>query len=838
MQSRHAVLDPANNHSLFRQQTEAIERLIRNIEEFPTAPADPGNQSPYLVNQVTSLLGERGTGKTTILIRAREKMRDRGWAVTELLIPDVLHNQDAVGPAIFDRIYRSLESMADTEEERKSIQSQLDPLKRDLAWFYNAIVPNDIVARDSVSIADYAKNVFNYHISGMQLPAMFSGVVEKCMDDLGIERLVLFVDDADIKIELVETVLDAVRYIVSSPRIATVFSADLYTLRRRMLNMRLKLLQIEKLPESQGFRLFGASGEAYKAREIEAERDYVDAFLMKLLPPATRVPLHATPAAELLAHEVTVAGQGISAVRMLTAITIEDNRSGHQVSLGDLAARYPNVFDTNLRAFVNQHSQINSILENFVNRNASFFQLTEAEMDEMIPVTGNMLSMDGRLTRLTEAALVRILRVFTEAPAHKDWLDTLAYFGILDIASENRVGRILDSVISRMNSIGSTMDTLRFSIATSKDDRIDLDKREQVHILHLIIDLAIVFGADVYHLFRLLNITYHEAFRHFYVTKGLFKFFESKQDLLKISVVSGSNEPGIYGSIVATRDTDSAAPVYLSAAADMALYTHFAIGGSDGANVRDKNEKFGAILRDKKSELETRRQAEENQFYNIIFNMMDVVADQLISCQGVVYDIQPSQLSAPELSYTINSQSNWGIVTPLRGWSYLARLFNGVSGPAPQWDRPFLILLIAAQLPYPAFFACFSAAQAETGARNAVRQKLAEMREFLEERGFVSDGKFVNDERFREILAGADDMPRTSRAVTYWPTQNYQQRGDSLLELLKFAQQDGIDLGERANLRNEPPPIWRKWKDELIELRQSMSPEDWGLQSFDDSNDD
>jgi nucleoside-triphosphatase THEP1 len=838
MLNRHAVLDPANNHELFRQQNEAIEQLVRNIEEFPTETRDSHSAGGYLVNQVTSLLGERGTGKTTILLRARERMVNMGWCVTDLLVPDVLHNEDAIGPAIFECIYRALCTRATDDEKRKFVSEKMDPLREDLSWFYNRLVPNDIIARDSIGIPDYANNLFSYHISGMLLPAKFSRTVEECVQKLNIQKLVLFIDDADIKIELVEKVLDAVRYIVSSPRIATVFSADLYTLRRRLLNMRLKLLNLEKLPDSEGFSLFGSSGEAFKAREIEAERDYVDAYLMKLLPPATRVPLLPTSAAELLQHKIGVSETAKSAHELLEEISIDDVLTGNPQTIGNLATRYPNVFDTNLRGFVNQHSQISFIIENYRERNASFFHLDEREIDENVAIVGNMLAMSGETTRLVEAVLVRILRVFMDSSANKDWLDAWAYYGFLDIATESRVGRILESVISRMRTAGSALDVLWFKVETTGEQNVELSKRDQVHIVHLIIDLALAFGADIYSLFRLLNVTYHEAFRHFYVSKGLAKYFETRQDEFKIRLLTGSNESGIYGSIVASRNTDESAPVYVSSAANMAQYVHYAVPGEKSARIKKRNEQLGALLRDTKTDRDSKLQAEDNQFYYLLYRMADATVDQIMAAHAIIYDVPATQISTPELTFTSNTEANWGIVTAIKGWSYLDRVFKVSPDRTSEWDRPFLIMLSLAQLPYSTLFACFSTTPGEVAARTRVRSMVSRMEEFLSTAGFVSaDGRFVSDDRFRAALRSVD-MPLTGRAVTYWPDQDYGERGQSLLELLAFLGREGTDLAEHANLRNDPPPLWRQWKSDFDQLRSATDPKEWGLQMTDDEEDD
>lgn len=839
MLNRHAVLDPANDHELFPQQVEAIEQIVRNIAEFPTASDNSHSAGGYLVNQVTSLLGDRGTGKTTIMLRARAKMEAKGWGVTDLLVPDVLHNEDAIGPAIFECVYQALRARSANEEQRDFVRDKMLPLREDLSWFYNRMVPNDIIARDSIGIADYASNVFSYHVSGMLLPAKFSRTVEECVIALRIERLVLFVDDADIKIELVEKVLDAIRYIVSSPRIATVFSADLYTLRRRLLNMRLKLLNLEKLPDSEGFSLFGGSGEAFKAREFEAERDYVDAYLMKLLPPATRVRLQPTPAAELLQHKVRVLASSTSAYELLEEIAIQDVRIGNEQTIGNLAARYPNVFDTNLRGFVNQQSQISFIIENYRNRNASFFHLSEKELDEEVAVVGNMLSMSGATTRLIEAVLVRVLRVFMDSPANKDWLDAWAYYGVLDIATEHKVGRILESVISRMQTAGSALDVLWFRVETTARQNVELTKRDQVHIVHLIIDLALAFGADIYLLFRLLNITYHEAFRHFYVTKGLAKYFEPRQGEFKVRLVAGSNEPGIYGSIVASQNTDETAPVYVSNAANMAQYAHYAVPGAEvEQRMQTRNEKLSALIQNSKADRDSKQQAEDNQFYYLLFKLTGATVDQLMASHAIVYNVPASHVSAPELIFTSSVEANWGIVTAIRGWSYFDRILSIAPDRESNWDRPFLVMLSLAQLPYPTLFACFATTIEDVFARERVRVRGSRMKEFLAAAGFLtSDGRFVSNDQFRNQLQTID-MPLTRKAVTYWPGQDYAERGQSLLELLAFLERERTDLGDNANLRNAPPPLWRKWKADFDQLRSATDPKEWGLQIADDETDD
>lgn len=837
--SRHGILDPSFPHEMFQVQREALRQLIEHIDEFPELHNLDRSRDRYLVNYVTALLGQRGAGKTTVMHELRKEILanflKRRWLVTEILVPDVLHSRDSIGPAIFDVVFQALFSAAGVDQAKQLfVEDNLGELRSNLSWFYNPFVPNDIIARDSVSASNFARSVFEYHIKAKNLHVEFAHAIEACVHELEVNKIIVMIDDADININLVGRILDVIRYALSSPRVVTVFSSDYATLRRRLFNERLENLHIDKLPANE-VSFFGTTGEAFKGREVEAERDYVDAYLAKILPPSTRVTLQPTNASDLLHHAIRLGGADNTQTTissLLDTVNLRFAATSESVPLSALVARYPSVLEVNLRGLVNQASQISYIVDKYNSNDFSFFGLKSDGGD--VHLSGGLLQLNATLSEIDEAVIVRLLRLFFSSPIHTGWLESLSYFGILDLDRERSLSKILEAIVSRAKIAGSAIDCFIFQTSDSTNNVIQYKRKSEAHPIHLIVDLAVILGADLESVLRTLSFSHTEGFRQLYLSNNMFDFFRKHPETLvcNSTMISGSSTTGIAGLMVPGKGRQLTSPIFVRTSGEAATYTHRTMTEQTWRYVNETNDAFQQTLTkdtsDNKNEDTARTHtldAEIRQLYFILFIMMDSCVDQLTSAYGAVFEVPATIVVAPELSFTSNPSFNWRIIRSLNGWPFLRRTLSVQgTGEACRWDKPLLVLLHLSQMTYKPMIACFDAANsAAREDRESVRDLTDELYSFLRECEFVNEARqWQTDEQFRQSVLKCGKLPRLAAAVSYWPSADWSKRGQALLDFFDYINTDGIDLSPDSNLQSSPPNLWKEHVDSFIHFRNSL----------------
>lgn len=826
MANRHLILDPSAPHNLFPQQRETIERICHHIEEFPTTSGSGQLREQFSVNHVIALLGDRGSGKTTTLFQTRQRLAEIGpekkILPTDLFVPDVLHTGDAIGPAVIKILGDALIGYAEQAggEHVEFIKERFALMADDLTWFYNNSVPNDILARDSVSSKQFSRKMFDYHQRSLTLPQRFSADVEQITLKLGLERLIFFADDADINIELVEGILDFIRYFLSTPKVITVLGADIDTLRRRLFNKHLKGLQVEKFPEGSGFKIFGASGEDYKAREIEQERDYVDAFLTKLLPPATRVHMPLIDSEILFRHEVSFGeGPTETAERLLSKIKFSSTLEDSDVRMSDLVERYPGVLESNLRAFINQFSTLVEIVNNYEDQNYEFFGLDEKL--EAVNVAGGALNLDGSLSNLDQAALLRVLRVFLSSTVHANWREAWAYFGIIDVLKELSLSKLLNVVVMRLTANGTAIDTLTYRLSGKEYQSTKMSRKEEVHVFNLIIDIALHFGANCGEVLRYLNLVPSEAFRYFYLTDPMSRYLEESAGDISdnITIIHGAHQKGVSALFTPEVDGDSIQPVYLTCARDIAVHFHTTTQRAVLERIENTNTAFQEKINDEHVTDAQLVRAELSQIYAIFYYAMKTCVDQVSSVYLIINERDAADLTTVvEFRFSTNTQIEWGIVDMLSGWRFFKRVFDEalVEGSDSQdWDAIFMIFLHIAQLPYEFLVSCFSDSDQERKAQKAVEQKCDEMLDFMTAQGFIRDGAFVDGPEFRRVAASIPNMLRLKKSLKIWPDVDFGRKGQRLVRFLNYLKSGPETLPPDFNIRANPPPAWQRWAEEM-----------------------
>lgn len=833
MTNRYISLSPSAPHNLFDPQHEASDRICKHIPEFPLKSDLVCSDERPSSNHVIALLGGRGTGKTTALLHTRRQLleicrtEDKRWLIADLFMPDVLHSRDAIGPAVVQLLQAALFDRA--EKHRSPYAQRLpDPIERlvtefleiqsDLAWFLNSAVPDEVLIRDSVSARQFAQKTFDYHKRALTLPVRFMTVLEAFLEVLEIERLILLIDDADISIDLVEPIIDFIRYFLATPYVITVIAADYETLRRRLFNNRIgKLDTLDKLPGGSGISLFGGSSEDFKVREVEAERDYVDAYLLKILPPATRIQLQTIDHSKLLSHRVMIDAdrREETTENLLSKIGFHSLLEERRVSMAELVRCYPGVLESNLRAFINQFNVIYEIADAMIRKDRAFFGLAGEPV--IIAVEPGLLQMKGHIDDIDEAALLRVLRVFLSSTVHANWREVWSYFKIIDVMQEPRLARLIDTAVSRIDVVGTAVDTLILRISGKKGENT-LSLKEEVEVFHLLIDLALHFGVSFGSIMRFIGISPSVAYPYFSITNTMHSFLEAEGERVTVNfaTVPASREKRIPWLLTFEWNSDAIQPVYLGNAREMARYFTFVAQQKSLERKIGDNNKFKEQLAEENISDYDHLALECRQMYGILYSAMNICVDHMTAAYTLLFHGGEIGRVPAELQFVTNLQLDWGIVSELRGWSFLRRIFQDtLQSDNKDWDRLILLLMQAAQLPYEIMVACFSASSEEAKAQNEVKNFCQQTLDRLEQLNCVRSGTFVDNDTFRTLFAGHADFPHLAKSFRLWPEVDFGIRGKRLLRFLTWLIENPRTLAPGENCHNGPPSAWKEWVERM-----------------------
>ena len=487
--TQYGTLDPRVGVSLFDRQEEAIKRTMNILRGFADVPPDDGGKSD-LPNHVIALLGSRGAGKTTTLVNLIDRIKldqefDR-WLCCDLFRPDLLHSETAVAPAAMSLIYEAIKRASEdkSDEVKRDIELQFEALAKGLGWLFADQAPMEMIMRDAISVGDFGSQLFGHFNAVQSAPERFRNWVEDSLHAVGVDYLLFPVDDADLAPNLVTTITDFIRYYLSTKRVIAVLCADEPTIRRRIFNARLKEMPVIKaLPEAQGFSLFGTSGLDYKQAEIEAEFDYVDSYLTKIMPPSTRVYVADVDHDALLDHEFEVGvGDRRSVFDLLN--TLELKHGSRRTRLSELVRRYPGVLANNLRSFINQ---FNLLFEALGKRRDAPEEAPAAGAKED---RGGILKVEFDNSKEEMALLVRVIGVFLQSSAHRAWRDVLMQYEQIDILTERDPSVIVNVILQRVRLTGLVANHNRYQF-TGNIDRAGVAETD---IFDFLVDLCVAGG--------------------------------------------------------------------------------------------------------------------------------------------------------------------------------------------------------------------------------------------------------------------------------------------------------------------------------------------------------
>ncbi len=589
---QHAMIGPfvLPENAMVANQQQVVERALSYVDDARNSLLNNLGRDvlyPSETSQVFSIIGGRGTGKTSVLLTICDRLKNSydDIAVANVLFPDRISStlQLPLGPALIRLIEQALPSRGDD----RGIDSDEEILHA--SWAARIPETFSVISRESLNIADWNSRMSQLVSETMEIATEFREWVKQSLDRSGNKLLVVPIDDADIAISRAEEVVDLLRTYLADVHILILLSCDVDALQRRILNKR--LAELPPVPELNGDEkqplsfLFGQSSSQFQASEAQAEAKYVEALVRKALPPAHRFKLSALPAQDILGAPFFLPGR-LKANESLTGLFKKFDRSSRKVNLPRMAPLFrshPLVFNGNLRALVNQYICVNEAavnidhnLNNLTTKQQKIeWEKSRSEAERLSYNTGDYLTKRSSGHLISEK-----LSVFPKISNEKQFIVSRAQMDMLAaVMKAGDFSEILQAYSHRLNRHLEDHETMHdFSAALLQSIEIvgtnytkcifkvagrNMTKAEQVHMLGIVCDWILKAGMPLQTWLRKTN-AYNfisESFRLIKVSQSLANRLSARDNRLLRSL-----DPPIK---LLERSIDKKSSFYITAPVDM-----------------------------------------------------------------------------------------------------------------------------------------------------------------------------------------------------------------------------------------------------------------------------
>lgn len=409
----------ANQKSVVTDVVNRIALTCKALANRKNLPEDNQNFSPH---HVISIIGGRGTGKTSVVSTiAKQLKKDVVEAfVIDLISPDQLSIKFPVSAIIVFAIERALEKRKqeqkqelekrkqelekqELEKQKSQYEKRWNEVKnipdfRHPSWAVQILETYDVISRDTVNTTEWHDELFKLMVSNVDLVPKFHDWLSSILKAIGCEVCVISIDDADISVEKAEEIIETIRIYLASPLIVTLLAVDLPSLERKLRNTRLaKLPPMPDYKEKDGednFFLFGRSRSDHQTAEAQAEQEYVENLLIKVLPPATRHFLTNLSEQDRLHKQFQIPGRS-SNKSLLEILREADNKSPEDsgVNLAPLFQKYPEIFADNVRRYSNQFVQISNCCQQYITKISNLSEKEKADIIDEFR-NSNLITLD------------------------------------------------------------------------------------------------------------------------------------------------------------------------------------------------------------------------------------------------------------------------------------------------------------------------------------------------------------------------------------------------------------------------------------------------------------
>lgn len=327
---------------LYQPQKEAATFILRNIHEFAAeaflarirrsrlgrdvaldAPMGSDPRDFERPHHVFMIDGERGSGKTTVLLTLQGHLSlmrlspsritspdddetsliadlvrlelkapsgATGHEKVALVLPVVFTEEMEPHEATMEAVFALLEGQIAEAARREADQTRRKRLgdliatlrsQVSVSWTFARQIGAEAVADDALDYKDYVDKRADYNRHAYTRVPTWRRFIDRCLDELGYEVLVLLFDDSDLNPVAGEDIIRAIRMYFSHPRVVSVMACESTNLQLTIFSRNIA----SHLPGLQGLTLID---EVYAARLGQSEDENSAALLEKIFPPAYR----------------------------------------------------------------------------------------------------------------------------------------------------------------------------------------------------------------------------------------------------------------------------------------------------------------------------------------------------------------------------------------------------------------------------------------------------------------------------------------------------------------------------------------------------------------------
>ena len=588
-----------NQRSVIKTVLEYVNAACRAYKEPNRYLADvqPGEWRPYYV---ISLVGKRGSGKTSMLMSIINRIREQipEALVTDIIQPDIIKKSFPFAPIVANSIQAAL--LETPSGVSKESQDKVFRELKSLSWVLdNRPEGFGIMSRNSMNLQEWNTFVFDIMNSPTQYIQNFHAWVERAIILSRKKVAVVPIDDADISIEKAEEVIDTIRTYFATPRIITIMALDIPSLERKIRNLRLTAL-----PEIPGYSnedkeqsyLHGLSVAKFRSREAEEEQSYVEHLLAKVLPPAGRVYLTGLSGWERVYKPFKVPGRENQS-SVSENLRMADAKAPHNsgIDIAPVVEAHPDILSENIRLFVNQNIMICEACERYISEVENFSAEEKREMMEDFRheiTTQGIFEHEKSTTKhrsrleiypvdtpdqlLRSKLQMSIVRAFLSDPKFAPILLHISQEKAVSVERFISINDFVNFLLLNSSAYGSSDSKLLYNVAGKR-----LEDPKTSRIVDFAIDWAIGQGASVSSIMTNINLFISpDAFRPVPVPRRLSKKlsanFLNKIDS-NIQLVDQAFEDYVGAQIVVTSDRDKLMPIYIKDSNAIGLYKSLVI---------------------------------------------------------------------------------------------------------------------------------------------------------------------------------------------------------------------------------------------------------------------
>jgi DNA repair protein SbcC/Rad50 len=277
---------------------EISKKVINGIDYNELNRYDEYDQTQYYNN--VSILGDRGTGKTSLLIELRKQLIENDGMqniVFDIITPDIRDKEDILG-WIISLVIKKANKIKEIKSRNRNISCStfgkdtdinIDKCIKNLkqAYFFRKSIHEKVIINDYSSKIDYLRDNEDKLNADVDLKMNFSKLIDEIAMFLGNkneEPLLIFIfDDVDIHANRINEVLTTIMNYLSHPNIVNIIAADYGS---ALENVTLKMLEEDGILDKD---LMNSVINEEDTRSLLKRRDNRGYdFLKKVLPPAYR----------------------------------------------------------------------------------------------------------------------------------------------------------------------------------------------------------------------------------------------------------------------------------------------------------------------------------------------------------------------------------------------------------------------------------------------------------------------------------------------------------------------------------------------------------------------